>query len=493
MKRQHWLAAFLAAFPAAASAQVLFPAQNSFVVIGNNTNFGSQQQVVVANTAPLAPILMPLPIPLPNAKEPAAGLVQFDLTALPSGLLASQVLHATLTLFIDQLNNPGTVNVYTANGYWTESGVNGTNAPVAGTLVAANVPVSSQNTYITVDVSAAVRNWIGEITPNNGFLIEAAAANTDVRFDSKENIVTSHPAMLVLILTDVGPAGPTGPAGAQGTTGPAGPAGPPGPAGSTGATGPQGPIGLTGSAGAGGPTGPAGATGPTGPVGINNQGAWSASNSYNVNDAVTDQGSFWLSLQPTSANTASPNTSCEPSLASCSASWQLLAAQGTTGQPGAQGPSGTQGAQGPVGTQGPAGPAGPQGPPGLISAITVASPLTSTGGAAPNIALPNVLIAGSNTGVGFLPCLPAPALTTQRLARLPCSPILAEPRSPPGALRPCSQTPAAPTTPASVLMRLPPIQPAVTTPRLDTPPLRLTLPEVITRRWGPAPTFRLQT
>ncbi len=101
------------------------------------------------------------------------GLVQFDLSSLPAGLTASKISHATLTLFLNQVNNPGTVNIYAANGNWTESGVNGLNAPAPGAAVATNVPVSTQFTFVTVDVTTAVQNWIGGVTPNNGFLIQA--------------------------------------------------------------------------------------------------------------------------------------------------------------------------------------------------------------------------------------------------------------------------------------------------------------------------------
>ena len=50
MKISYCLATLLAVFPAAVYAQVFLPSQDSFVVIGNNTNNGSQQQVNVTNT-----------------------------------------------------------------------------------------------------------------------------------------------------------------------------------------------------------------------------------------------------------------------------------------------------------------------------------------------------------------------------------------------------------------------------------------------------------
>jgi hypothetical protein len=149
-----------------------------------------------------------------------------------------------------------------------------------------------------------------------------------------------------------GPAGPTGPTGPAGVTGPQGPAGPTGATGAqgpqgqvgpAGVTGPAGPAGSMGPVGPVGPTGPAGETGPAGPIGINNRGNWAASTSYNVNDAVTDQGQYWLAT--------AANAGVEPSAAG-QASWQLIAAQGSTGPAGPAGPAGPQGPQGPPGTPG---------------------------------------------------------------------------------------------------------------------------------------------
>lgn len=60
------------------------------------------------------------------------GLVQFDLSTLPSGITSANVSKATVVLFVKAVNAAGTVNISAANGAWTESGVNGNNAPAAG-------------------------------------------------------------------------------------------------------------------------------------------------------------------------------------------------------------------------------------------------------------------------------------------------------------------------------------------------------------------------
>jgi hypothetical protein len=191
-----------------------------------------------------------------------------------------------------------------------------------------------------------------------------------------------------------GPQGSQGATGVQGPQGPAGSTGPQGPAGPQGAAGPTGPMGLTGA------TGPQGATGPAGPVGITNLGAWSANAQYVVNDAVTDQGQYWLAILA--------NTGVEPSTQGTPPSWLLLAAKG------ANGTNGTNGATGPAGSQGPAGPQGPQGPQGapggasLTASNTFTAPQTiNSASSGPMLTVNNnsssgtaIFGTGTNVGVG---------------------------------------------------------------------------------------------
>jgi hypothetical protein len=235
----------LALTPAALYGQALLPSQDAYFVPGNATSFGTAVTITVGTAL--------------NAQ----GVVQFDLTQLPAGLLASQVKQASLTLFLDHVSAAGTVNIYAANGAWTESTITGLNAPAPAAIVASNVAVNTANTYITVDATAAVQAWLNGTVSNNGFLIQAALAATSVQFDSKENTNTSHPAILTIDAASSGPAGPTG---AQGATGPTGPTGANGSIGATGATGTN---GATGTTGATGPTGANGANGAAGATGAN--------------------------------------------------------------------------------------------------------------------------------------------------------------------------------------------------------------------------------
>jgi hypothetical protein len=204
-------AVFAVSSSTSALAQYLPVEQDTYFTSGNGTNFGTATTVYV------------------DGASMSEGLIQFDLTQLPAGTTASMIQQATLTIFVDHVNNSGTINIDTASGAWTESSVNGTNAPAPSSAVATAVPVSTLNDYLSVDATAAVQGWISG-TANNGFLI-IPNGNVSFQFDSKENTNTSHPAFLSIVLS--GTAGPAGPAGPTGPTGPAGPTGAQGPAGAT--------------------------------------------------------------------------------------------------------------------------------------------------------------------------------------------------------------------------------------------------------------------
>ncbi len=155
-----------------------------------------------------------------------------------------------------------------------------------------------------------------------------------------------------------GPAGPTGPIGIQG---PAGAQGLSGPQGNHGDTGAQGLQGLSGQAGAqgipgiAGPQGTPGVTGPmgpAGPVGLTPQGAYSSSHNYALGDAVTWNGSGFVSLVASNQGNTPDQSPGQ---------WSLFAAAGA---PGAAGPAGATGSPGLTGPQGPAGLAGAAGPTG---------------------------------------------------------------------------------------------------------------------------------
>ncbi len=242
---------------AGAFAQTVPLTQDSFMNPGVGTTFGTATTLNVGGAA--------------NSQA----LAQFDLSALPSGVTASQVAKATFFLFVNKLSAAGTINISVANGSWSELTVSGTTGPVAAAAVASGISVTAAGNYVYVDATTAVQNWLNGSATNSGFIITSAGGGVNVLFDSKENSTTSHPPTLTILLTNYGPTGATGATGNNGTngstgaTGATGNNGTNGATGATGATGNNGTNGSTGATGATGNNGTNGATGATGATGNN--------------------------------------------------------------------------------------------------------------------------------------------------------------------------------------------------------------------------------
>jgi collagen type I alpha len=350
--RQLQLLCVLAILPMAAIAQTVPISQDSYVVTSPATanNYGTAATINVGGTAV------------------DQGLVQFDLSTLPTGTTAGNIAKATLALFVNKLGASGTINVSVANGPWTELGVNGTNAPAAAAAVATGVSVSTVSDYIYVDATAAVQSWLNGTT-NSGFIITPnTGTGVNVAFDSKESTTTSHPATLTITLASSGATGATGPTGSNGSAGATGATGANGTAGTTGATGAtgaNGTAGTTGATGATGANGTAGATGATGATGANGTaGATGATGATGANGTAGATGA-------TGAN-------------------------GTAGATGPTGANGSAGATGPAGAAGATGPQGPQGAQGATGATGTSTGTVYTVGASESSPQGTGTISGSS-------------------------------------------------------------------------------------------------
>ena len=349
---------------------------DTFTIAGKATVYGTKTYATLQGIG-----AAPNPAPI---QQP---LFKFDLSEIPAGTLSK----ATLTLFVNKMKAGGTFEVHAVNTDWNESTLNGTNASLSiDSVVQATGSISAKQSFLTLDISALVADWMDGSRPNYGLVLVPTTNALSVGFDTKETRTTSHAARLEIILEGsgapgpTGPAGPTGPIGAAGPQGPAGPNGPQGPTGVAGATGPTGPVGPQGAAGPTGPTGDTGPVGPQGPTGATGsqgltwQGAFSGSSSYAYSDAVdfTDGSSYLCVKAGGCAASASPASNAD---------WQLLARAGDTGPTGptgatgVSGPTGATGAQGPVGPTGATGATGAAGPQGPIGATGATGPTGATG------------------------------------------------------------------------------------------------------------------
>lgn len=169
-------------------------------------------------------------------------LIQFNLSGVPA---AASIQKATLRLYVDAVQTPGTFDVFPADGAWTEKTVTFQNAPTLGGSVTGNNPVAitaaSCNQFVLIDVTILVQDWVNGTIPNDGLALALASAAGSFSFDSKESVYTSHEPQLELVMNST-----PGPQGPPGAVGPQGPAGPPGPQGLAGTQGPQGTPGLSG-------------------------------------------------------------------------------------------------------------------------------------------------------------------------------------------------------------------------------------------------------
>jgi hypothetical protein len=286
-----------------------------------------------------------------NVDVNRTSLIRFDLTGLPSG---ATIANASLVLYLSRFTTAGTIYVSPVAGPWGELTVSYDSFPGREAAVA-SFSVSQGATYITVDVTSLAQAWAADGNTNYGVALWTSSASAI--FDSKENISTSHPAVLDITLEAPGTPGPTGPTGATGATGPQGQAGA---AGATGATGATGAAGPTGPAGATGVAGATGAVGPTGPVG--------ATGAAGATGAVGPTGPVGATGAPGATGAVGPTGPVG-----------ATGAAGATGAVGPTGPVGATGAPGATGAVGPTGPAGATGAPGATGATGANGAVGPTG------------------------------------------------------------------------------------------------------------------
>src|ERR1700730_11210062 len=216
------LTLFISAISPETTRAQLQPASDSFTNSNQpTTNFGTNVSLKIDGTV---------------AKKT---YIRFDLSSLPTGTTGSQISKATLQLFVNTVNNAGTFDVFRVTSAWNEASITFNNAPsVAATADLSAISAGTTNSFVSLDITPLVKNWVDGVLPNNGVaLTPSSGSGINVFLDSKEASGTSHPPQLLVFLQNQGPVGPQGPAGMPGAPGPQGPAGPQGLQGNTGPAG----------------------------------------------------------------------------------------------------------------------------------------------------------------------------------------------------------------------------------------------------------------
>ena len=133
---------------------------------------------------------------LPNLAvgEGNVTLVQFDLSTLPTGVSGPAILKATLTIFVNQVGKPGTLDVAPVQSSWSEPTVTHSSLPGIGLPIGAGVSVELADEYYSFDVTAQVQDWVAAPATNFGLALSSSSGL--IFLDSKESTATSHPATL---------------------------------------------------------------------------------------------------------------------------------------------------------------------------------------------------------------------------------------------------------------------------------------------------------
>jgi hypothetical protein len=143
--------------------------------------------------------------PLLDVESSQTTYIQFDLSSIPGTYTGADVTKAMLKLYVNTVTTAGNFNVDYVNGAWSESTINGSNAPPPGTPIAAGVSLTTaeKNQYILVDITSAVQAWLNGSEPNDGIAL-VGNSPLNASFDSKENTATSHAPELDIVFTGSG-------------------------------------------------------------------------------------------------------------------------------------------------------------------------------------------------------------------------------------------------------------------------------------------------
>ena len=109
----------------------------------------------------------------PGTIEDRVGFAKFDLSTLPSGVVAADIIKATLRMWIRKVSREGSivVELVDASPPWDEDTLTFNNAPDSGTQTATVAIVEGdEDSIVTVDITALVKSWLNGGT-NNGIAL----------------------------------------------------------------------------------------------------------------------------------------------------------------------------------------------------------------------------------------------------------------------------------------------------------------------------------
>ena len=122
--------------------------------------------------------------------------LKFDFSPLPTGVTGTNIVKATLVLYVNTLRHAGSFDVVAVNGVWDENTVTSATVPAPIEVEATNVAIAVGD-FVTVDLTGLVRDWVEGVVANSGLALIPNGTGVDVSFDSKEG--GAHSAQLSII------------------------------------------------------------------------------------------------------------------------------------------------------------------------------------------------------------------------------------------------------------------------------------------------------
>ena len=179
------LAACLLLLPTPGHAVTLNVTDDAFISLSNTgKNFGSRFSVKVDGL---------------TGRE---GFAKFDLSVL-GGATASDIDAANLRLWITKVKVAGSIEIRRVLGAWTEDDLTGDTVLLDFSIfpdpLIAPILSSDKGSFVLVDVTALVKDWVGGVSPNDGITL-LPVGGTRIQIDSKEGKKTSRPMEIEVIL-----------------------------------------------------------------------------------------------------------------------------------------------------------------------------------------------------------------------------------------------------------------------------------------------------
>ena len=125
--------------------------------------------------------------------------IKFDLLDLiNAGFTGLNVDRAYLKLYLRTANTAGSFDVLRVTGAWSESTITHNTAPTLGATEASGVGATTANTFIYIDITILVKDWLDGLLAANGVAL-VNNGTISVSFNSKEATDTSHEPGLEII------------------------------------------------------------------------------------------------------------------------------------------------------------------------------------------------------------------------------------------------------------------------------------------------------